>query len=166
MVRISRWTTGAVLLGAAGLAIGSAAGQGTSKHWPFDISTCGSGVSHTVAVSKTHAAHSFEFTGTTHSNTRGGAFDMVTFRCVGMVNVLEGKSPGAFTCESVDLDGDKYFTRYTGDGVKYAGTLLAGTGKYERVAATFISESAGPLAVATPGTFQNCSRETGTYTRR
>ena len=166
MVRRSRWTTRAVLIGAAGVGIGAAAGQGMPNEWPIDISTCWSGVSNTVAFSKTHAAQSFELTGTTQSTTRGGAFDGRTFHCVGMVNLIDGKSPGAFTCESVDRDGDKYFTQYTGEGAKYTGTVLAGTGKYDRMAATFISESTGPFPAVTPGTFQNCSHQTGTYKRR
>lgn len=160
------WIRGTVLLGALGACIGPAAGQGMPKEGAIDISTCWSGVSNTIAFSKTHAAQSFEFTGVTRTNPPGGAFDMRAFRCVGMVNAIEGKSPGYVTCESVDRDGDKYFTQYSGEGAKYTGTVLAGTGKYEGMVASFSSESAGPFPVVKPGTFQNCSRQTGTYKLR
>jgi hypothetical protein len=160
------WTRGTVLLAAVGTFIGPAAGQGMPKEGAIDVSTCWSGASNIIAFSKTHAAQSFEFTGTMRSNSPGGAFDMRAFRCVGMVNVIEGRSPGYVTCENIDRDGDKYFTQYTGEGSKYAGTVLAGTGKYEGMVATFNSETMGPFPVAKPGTFQNCSRQTGTYKLR
>ena len=164
MKRATRWATGTVLFAALGAAMGPAAAQGMAKEGLIDISTCWSGMSSIIAFSKNHSANSFEFTGTTRSNGPGGAFDLRAFRCVGTVNAIEGKAPGNVTCESVDKDGDRYFTQYVGEGTKYTGTVLAGTGKYEGMVATFNSESIGPFPVVKPGTFQNCSRQTGNYT--
>jgi hypothetical protein len=163
MKRAIRWAPATVLSAALAATAGPAAAQGMAKEGLIDISSCWSGVSNSIAFSKTHAAYSFEFTGTTRSNPPGNAFDMYAFRCVGMVNAIEGKSAGSVTCETADRDGDKYFTRYVGEGTKYAGAVLAGTGKFDGMAATFNSELAGPFPMIKPGTIQNCSRQTGTY---
>src|SRR5262245_45912565 len=77
------------------------------KEGSYDITSCWSGASNVIAFSKTHTASSFELTGTARSNPPGGAFDMTTFRCVGMSSSIEGKSTGTNLCEAIDKDGDK-----------------------------------------------------------
>jgi len=88
---------------------------------------------------------------------------MTAFRCVGMVTIADGKSPGTAVCETVDKDGDKWFSQYVGEGAKYTGSALAGTGKYEGMVFSANTENSGPFPPVKPGTFQNCNRATGTY---
>lgn len=167
MSRMKRSISQRVLLGVVALsglvAVGTAAAQGMAKEGRLDVSSCWSGTNSVIAVSKTDLAFSYEMTGTTRSNPSGGAFDMTTFRCVGIVTAIGGKSPGTAVCESVDKDGHKWFAQYVGDGPKYTGTVLAGAGKYEGMTATFNTENVGPFPTVKPGTFQNCNRQTGTY---
>lgn len=141
----------------------AAAAQGLPKEGRIDTTSCWSGVSTVIAFSKTHSAFSYEFMGTTRSNPPGGALDMTAFRCVGMVTVADGKSPGTAVCEAVDKDGDKLFSQYVGEGAKYTGRALAGTGKFDGMVLSSTTENTGPFPTVKPGTFQNCNRATGTY---
>ena len=141
----------------------SAAAQMMPKEGNIDTSSCWSGVSNLIAFSKTHTALSYEFTGTTRSNIPGSPFDKTTFRCVGMVTIIDGAAPGTAVCETVDKDGDKWMSRYVGDGPKYKGEALAGTGKFEGMTFSSNTLNVGPFPVIKPGTFQNCNQQTGTY---
>ena len=153
----------AILFGALGATMGSAAAQMMPKEGNFDTSSCWSGVSNLIVFSKTHSAFSYELTGTARSNTPGGLFDMTTFRCVGIVSIIDGAAPGTALCENIDKEGDKWFSRYVGEGPKYKGEALAGTGKYEGMTYSSNFLNVGPFPVIKPGTFQNCNRQTGTY---
>src|SRR5262245_60402659 len=88
------------------------------KQGNYDFTSCWSGVSNTIAFSKTHTASSYELTGTTRSNPPGGPFDMLTVRCVGISSSLEGRNTGGNICEAIDKDGDKYLARNTNEGPK------------------------------------------------
>ena len=61
------------------------------KEGSYDFNSCWSGVNNAITFSKTHAASSYEMTGTTRSNPPGGMFDKSTFRCVGVNASLDGK---------------------------------------------------------------------------
>ena len=143
--------------------VGGALAADLPKEGSYDVTSCSSGVSSAIAFSKTHTASSFELTGTTRSNPPGGAFDMTTFRCVGMSSSIEGRNTGMNLCEIIDKDGDKYLVRNTHEGPKSMLETLAGTGKYEGMVRTGTAESVGQFPTIKPGTFQGCNRGTGTY---
>jgi hypothetical protein len=101
--------------------------------------------------------------GTIRSNPPGGAFDMATFRRVGMFSSIEGKNTGMNLCEGIDKDGDKFLVRTSVEGPKTVQEAIAGTGKYEGMVRTGTAESLGQFPTIKPGTFQGCNRATGTY---
>jgi hypothetical protein len=142
--------------------VGGALAADLPKEGTYDVTSCSSGVGSVIAFSKTHTASSFEVTGTARSNPPGGAFDMVTFRCVGMGSSIEGRNTGMNLCEVIDKDGDKYLVRNTVEGPKSVQETLAGTGKYEGMVRTGTTESVGQFPTIKPGTFQSCNRGTGT----
>ena len=133
------------------------------KEGRYDYTSCFSGSNNIIEFSKTHTATSSEFTGTNRSNPPGGLYDRTTFRCVAMSYSFEGKGAGTTVCEVVDKDGDKLLTRFVVEGSKLDRLVMAGTGKYEGIVSSGVAESLGPFPVVKPGTFQNCSRQTGTY---
>ena len=145
------------------LAIGAPAAAEVPKEGNYDVTTCWSGVSNVIAFSKTHTAFSYEMTGTSRSNTPGGMFDMITFRCVGVNHSFAGKVGGTTVCEAVDKDGHKYLGYYSNQGGKVVREEVAGTGKYEGMVRTSTVQSLGAFPVIKPGTFQNCNRQSGTY---
>jgi hypothetical protein len=151
------------ILLAAGIA-GIATAQTYPKEGNYEFSSCWSGVSSMIAFDKSHVAYSFEMTGTTQTTPPGGAFDKLTFRCVGMNYVLEGTPlKGTTVCEAVDAQGDKSLTHFTTEGTRGARTAVVGTGKYEGMVSTGTTAPVGVFPVIKPGTFQNCNRQTGTY---
>lgn len=134
------------------------------KEGSYDFTSCSSGVNNVITFSKTHTANSYEITGTNRSNPPGGLFDKITYRCVGMTALLDGKVIASTVCEAIDVDGDKYLAKVsTGDG-KTTRTIVAGTGKYEGIVTTqTVFEQLGPFPTIKDGTSQSCNHQTGTY---
>jgi hypothetical protein len=143
---------------------GSAFAADLPKEGSYDFTSCWSGVSNPITFSKTHSAFSYEMTGTTLSNPPGGFLDKRAFRCIGLTTSFGGKPTNTAICESFGADEDKILTYFsqTGDG-KFTREVVAGTGKYEGLVSSGIAQPMGPFPVAKPGTFQDCSRQTGTY---
>jgi hypothetical protein len=158
--------TAAALFGLVGLC-GPADAQTAAKEGRYDYVSCWSGVSSPIAFSKSHAAFSYELTGSTRSNMADSPFDKNSFRCVGMNASFDGKNTGSAVCEAIDRDGDKRlgFFSIASDG-KITREIVAGTGKYEGMSATAVVEPLGPFPVVKAGTFQDCNRQTGTYKLR
>ena len=104
-----------------------------------------------------------ELTGTIQSSPPGGMFDRVAFRCLSLDTTLDGKTTSTTMCEGVDKDGDKYLNHIVNDGQNSTRRVVAGTGKFEGMTASGTVQGAGPFSVVKPGTFQNCSHQTGTY---
>jgi len=160
---MARHLARAGLMLAAGVA-GIAAAQTFPKEGNYDFSSCWSGVANMVAFDKTNMAYSFEMMGTTQSVPPGGAFDKLTFRCVGLNYIYEGKPiTGNAVCESIDSQGDKSLAHFTNDGPKSTRTAITGTGKYEGMVSSGTTAPVGVFPTIKPGTFQNCNRQTGTY---
>ena len=136
------------------------------KEGTYDITTCWSGVSNTIAFSKTHSALSYEMTGTGRSATPGGMFDQTSFRCVGMGHSFDGKAGGTTVCEVIDKDGHKYLSYFSNQGGKMVREQVVGTGKYEGMVVATTVQQLGPFPVVKPGTFQGCNRQTGTYKQK
>lgn len=143
---------------------GNAIAQSIPKEGRYDYTACWSGVSTTIAYSKTHGAFSYEMTGSVRSSPPGGLFDNSTFRCVGTNADMGGKLSQLTICEALDPDGDKRLTSFTLQDGKVVRQHIAGTGKWD--GATFTGstvDTLGPFPEIKSGTFQNCNRQTGSY---
>ena len=144
---------------------GSALAAGLPKEGSYDFTSCWSGVSNTIAFSKTHSAFSYEMTGVNRSNPPGGLYDKLAFRCVGMNASFDGKVSGTTVCEGVDFEGDKRLTYFSlGADGKITRQFITGTGKYEgMVESDSAVQPLGPFPVVKAGTFADCNHQTGTY---
>jgi hypothetical protein len=144
--------------------VGAANAQTLPKEGRYDAIACHSGVSNTIAFSKSHTASSVELVGTIHTEPPGGMFDRNSYRCVGMNTSFEGKTTGSTVCELIDPDGDKRLSLYsTASDGKLTKQNISGTGKYEGYTSSDTVMTLGPFPAVKPGTFQACSRQTGTY---
>jgi hypothetical protein len=153
----------AALIGLA--SAGSAFAAELPKEGNYDFTSCWSGVSNTIAFSKTHSAYSYEITGVNRSNPPGGLFDKVAFRCVGMNASFDGKPSITAVCEGVDPDGDKRLTYFSlGPDGKFTRQFITGTGKYEGMVETNSNvQPLGPFPVVKEGTIADCNHQTGNY---
>jgi hypothetical protein len=143
---------------------GSAFAAEMPKEGSYDFNSCWSGVSNTIAFSKTHTASSYEMTGVNRSNPPGGLFDKLAFRCVGMNTSLDEKVSGTTVCEGTDFDGDKRLTYFSIADGKVTRQFIAGTGKYDgMVESGSVVQPLGPFPVVKAGTFSDCNHQTGTY---
>ena len=134
------------------------------KEGKYDHTACWAGASTVVSFSKTHNGGSYEFTGTTVSNPRGGIFDKWSFHCAGSWATFDKKFIGMVTCVELNLDGDKLLTFFrAGDDRKYVRETIAGTGKFEGIVMQSKLEDLGPFPAVKPGNFQGCNHQTGTY---
>lgn len=147
----------------AALALGSATAQSPPKEGNYDYISCWAGTSNEIPFSKTHGAGSFEFFVNNHTTPPGGMFDKTSARCVGLAAMLDGKRSSSSYCEATDKDGDKFMLRNVQEGPKATQEGLAGTGKYEGMVRTGISEPLGAFPPPAPGKFTGCARQTGTY---
>src|ERR1035438_572427 len=154
-----------ILKVAAGLAIviaGVATAQTRPKEGRYDYTSCYSSVSNAISFSKTHSANTYELMGTILSNPPGGLFDKSAIRCVGMSRSFAGKVAGTAACEGVDPDGDKFLYTVSAQEGKTVRENIAGTGKYDGMVASGMTESMRPFPEIKAGTFQNCNHQTGT----
>ena len=154
---------GACMVLAACASVGSVLAQSVPKDGNYDFVSCYSGTASEIAFSKTHVAGSTEFVGSNRTTPPGGPFDMTAFRCVGTYALIDGKYSTSAYCEGVDKDGDKIMTRNTTEGPRGKQEVIAGTGKYEGMVRSGITEPLGQFPSIKPGTFTACNRQTGTY---
>lgn len=155
-------TRGAFLI-VGTLALASVAAQTIPKEGKYDYTGCWTGTSNDIEFSKTHSANTYDLVGNNRTNPPGGAFDMTTFHCVGMISSLDGKNTNSSYCENTDKDGHKWMTHHVCQGPKCTSETVAGTGKYEDMVRSGTNESAGAFPPVKPGTFTGCNRNTGTY---
>jgi len=155
----------AALAGALAVSAATAiAAQHPPKEGKFAYRSCWSGTSKVIALSKTHVAFGFEFTGAVVGDEPGSLFDHASFRCEGVAGSFGKERFGHVICLAIDPSGDKNMTRYTlwKDG-KYHREDVGGTGKYEGMVAHAEVEHLGPFPTIEPGTFQDCNHIVGTY---
>jgi hypothetical protein len=143
--------------------IGEAAAAEPPKEGTYEYTSCWAGTGSYIEFSKTHSGFSYEIVGTNRTNPPGGIFDMISFRCVGFSRNIEGKSSGVNLCEAVDKDGDKILAQNIAEGPTNKNTAITGTGKYEGIVRSGISESLGVFPAPKPGSIQGCNHQTGTY---
>jgi hypothetical protein len=147
----------------AALAVaGFAVAHTHQKEGNYDFTSCYSGTRNVIQFSKTHSVTANELVGNNRSNPPGGAFDMTTFHCVGLATTIDGKASSSSYCETIDMGGDKFFLRLTLGGPKGKAEAIPGTGKYEGLVRTGISESLGVFPRIKPGALTGCTWQTGT----
>jgi len=138
-------------------------GQSLAKEGNYDYMSCFSGEERgSISTDASHRAVLQDYTGSNRAAVPGTYLDGSSFHCIALVNSLGPRTARTSVCEAVDKDGDRTFTRFTGDGVTAENVFIGGTGKYvgmERAGkAEYIQ-----FPVIQPGTFQTCVRQTGTY---
>ena len=156
---------GNAALGFALGVVGAADAQTVPKEGRYDYTSCFSGVSNTIAFSKTHTAHVREITGTNRSNTPRGIHDKETFRCVVLAMEFAGTTRNYSVCDTIDKDGDRRLTSFApGPDGNPVRSMVAGTGKWDgMVVSNTKVEPLGPFPEIKPGMFQNCIRQLGDY---
>lgn len=151
---------GCVLCGVASTSVG----QSLAKEGSYDYTNCHSGVEHaSMSIDVKHQASIREFTGTIRAATPGTFLDMSSYQCISLNNSLGSQAAVSIVCVTVDKDGDRLYTRFTGDGLTSEAGTISGTGKYVGIERTGKTVSLGTFPSAKPGTFQTCLRNTGTY---
>ncbi len=156
------------LAGAAALAgvVGAfVLATGAQAEEPYDITNCFAGTVTMLSASKELTVFSTESNGITQSHLENKAFNDDTTHCVGILRKMAGESVLVGYCKYMDPDGDFTIGQYRQKGTE-AGKweFLQGTGKWQGIT------GGGTYRVVTkgkpimPGTFQYCSRATGTYT--
>lgn len=142
----------------------ASAAQDLPKEGKIAYTGCCSGALKSVAMSKDSAAWSFEMTGETVADKRGGIFDHGSFQCEGAGYRAGKATTNHLTCVAVDPDGDKHMESYTlGKDGKYHRKELGGTGKYVGLETHASLQHLGPFPTIKPGTFQDCNHVVGTY---
>ena len=158
----SNCARGVALLALCGVAAVSFA-QAMPKEGNYDYMSCYSGVDRaSISTDSSHRAVIQEYTGSNKAAIPGTLLDMSSFQCIALVNSLGPKTARTSVCEAVDKDGDRTFTRFTGDGVIAENVFISGTGKYAGMERTGKAEYITFPAIKS-GTFQTCVRQTGTY---
>ena len=134
------------------------------KEGSYDYKVCFTRNTSRIVFSDAHTAYSYNETGTATSTTPGGMFDGERVRCVGTVNISNGKRTNLTICEGVAKNGDKRLTRfqYGADG-KLLREEVAGTGMYEGMVTTGIAKQVVPPKEIQPGETTFCNQATGTY---
>lgn len=156
---------GSAALGLALGVAGAAGAQSFPKEGRYDYTACFSGVSNTIAFSKTHTAYTRETIGTNRSNTPGGLHDKETFRCLSLVMAFDGTNRTFSVCETVDRDGDRRLTSFApGPDGNPVRRMVAGSGKWDGVVFSNTKvEPLGPFPEIKSGMVQNCVRQLGDY---
>jgi hypothetical protein len=87
----------------------------------------------------------------------------MSFQCIGISKIVAGKPTGQGICKFMDKDGDFIVGETTSAGPEGTWKAFYGTGKWKGITGSgkqmYITNSK-PIV---NGTFQNCSRATGTY---
>jgi hypothetical protein len=130
---------------------------------PFDFTYCGSSTLTMVSASKELTVGTFDMKGITISNLENKVFDNMTFHCVAVFQVMDGKSSGKGYCKDMDPDGDFFIIEFTLVGMDATTRFLQGTGKWKGITGEGKSVPITRGKPITPGTSQDCRRATGTF---
>jgi len=130
---------------------------------PYDMTNCFSGESTMLVASKELVVFSYDLKGIVQDNLDTKAFANMSFQCVGISKIVAGKPTGQGICKFMDKDGDFIVGETASAGPEGTWTAFYGTGKWKGVTGSgkqiYITNSK-PIV---NGTFQTCSRATGTY---
>ena len=130
---------------------------------PYDMTNCMSGESTMLVASKELVVFGFDVKGIVQDNLDTKVFANMSFQCVGVNKIVAGQLTGQGICKFMDTDGDFIVGETTSAGPEGTWKAFYGTGKWKGVTGSgkqmYITNSK-PIV---KGTFQNCSRATGTY---
>ena len=130
---------------------------------PFDITECISGTATIVFQSKDITIIGMEGKGSIFSNHENKVFDNCTFQAVVIAKTLDGKRRSDSYWKIMDPEGDVIIAEVIVLGPEKTMKFLHGAGKWKGIK----GEAKGKTTVAgkpvAPGTFQGCSRYTGTF---
>ncbi len=129
---------------------------------PYDITSCFSGTVIVVTASEDLTISSVESRGISQSHHENKAFDNNTIHCVGLGQKTPEKSVSDGYCKHLDTDGDFVVGHYRSEGGKGKWEFLHGTGKWKGIKGGGTNRSTAGKPI-TKGTYQLCSRATGTF---
>lgn len=144
--------------------VGFALAVDLPKEGSYDYKACFTRNTTRIDFSDIHSAYSYSETATAVSTSAGGLFDGESVRCVGSVDISNGKRMNLSICEGVAKNGDKRLTRfqYGADG-KLVREEVAGTGMYEGMVTTGTAKEVVPPKEVQPGVTTYCNQLSGTY---
>ncbi|MEO8303757.1 MAG: hypothetical protein ABI724_06530 [Betaproteobacteria bacterium] len=149
-------------------AISCLAGVEMPRSGKFDFNFCFAADSNYTAFTDKAGLGSFTNVAAIHSRQPGGPFDLQGAHCFGYFSNVEGQYSESGYCEMQDTDGDKWIMKFdTGaDAVSGSWKAVAGTGKYDGLAATGAYQPLGNVPSAVAGKVARCNRNTGSYQMR
>ena len=130
---------------------------------PYSMTNCFSGENTMLVASKELVVFGYDIKGIVQDNLDTKVFANMSFQCVGISKIIAGKPTGQGICKFMDKDGDFIVGETTSDGPGGTWKAFHGTGKWKGITGSgkqmYITNSK-PIV---NGTFQNCSKATGTY---
>jgi hypothetical protein len=134
-----------------------------SAEQPYDITTCFAGTVTVLTASDELTVTSSESWGITQSHHENKAFDNTSVHCVGVGLSMPGKLISSGYCKYLDPDGDFLVGRYERVGTEGKWEFVHGTGKWNGITGGGTNEAVTRAKPITPGTYQLCTRATGTF---
>ena len=154
----NRWKTGIVILFGLLMFISNAQAQ-----TPFDITECFSGTATIVFQSKEITITGMEGKGSIFSNHENKVFDNCTFHVVVIAKTVDGKRRSDSYWKIMDPEGDVIIAEVIVLGLEKTMKFLHGTGKWKGIKGEAKGKTTTTGKPVAPGTFQGCSRYTGTF---
>jgi hypothetical protein len=130
----------------------------------YDITSCFSGTVTMVSASKELSVFGVDLRGISRSTKEGGAFDNNSIHCVGTGQIAPGRSTRSGYCKYLDANGDFVVGRFEKENDEGKWEFLQGTGKWKGIKGGGTNHDVAKAKPITPGTYQACSRATGTFT--
>ena len=96
------------------------------------------------------------------SNHENKVFNNCSFHTTQIIQIMNGKWKRSGYTKFMDPDGDYFFVEYSGEKSAVV-KFLYGTGKWKGITGTGKFERIASGKAIEPGTFQGCSRNTGTF---
>ena len=130
---------------------------------PFDITECHSGIVKPMYLSEPLRIFSAEGFGIVMSNHENKVFHNFTVHIMAIGQIMPGKTMESGYSKLIDPEGDiimMEFSRVEPEGVS---KILYGTGKWKGIKGSGKVRAITRGKPITPGTFQGCSRWTGTF---
>jgi hypothetical protein len=130
---------------------------------PLDFTECISGTASLVFQSKEFSIQSLEGKGIIISNLQNKTFDNCTFDSVAIVKIEDGKRRIDSYWKIMDPEGDIIIAEVVMLGPEKTMKFSYGTGKWKGIKGEAKGKTTAFGKPISPGTFQSCSRYTGTF---
>lgn len=131
----------------------------------MSVISCRSGTSSMLSASKELTVFSYEFKGINIGSDGDKAFENLTHRCMGISRIEGAEYTTTGFCKYLDPDGDFFIVAYDGPGGSnpLPWNFVQGTGKWKGVKGSGTVQAITQGKPIAEGTFQFCSKITGTY---